>query len=93
MTNHVRDFQILYDDEIGSLDEPSGLRMKPAITGVRDLSVHPCHLHTHFVAAMTASLAAGERTLHSAKFRFGSSCNARIWDRHVVAAIGEYLKS
>ena len=59
MTNHIRDFQILYDDEIGSLDEPSRFLMKPAIAGIGDLAVHSRHLHAHFVAAMTASLAAG----------------------------------
>jgi len=59
MTNHIRDFQILYDDEIGSLDEPGRFLMKPAIAGIGDLTVQSCHLHTHFMAAMTASLAAG----------------------------------
>ena len=59
MANHVRDVQILYDDEIGSLDEPGRLLMKPAIAGIGDRTVHSCHLRTHFMAAMAASLAAG----------------------------------
>jgi len=33
MTNHVRDFQILYDDEIGSLDESGRLPYEASYCG------------------------------------------------------------
>ena len=59
MTNHVRDIQIFYRDQIGSLDERGRLLMKPRVAGVGDLTVHSCDLLTRFMAAMAAALAAG----------------------------------
>ena len=90
MTKHIRDVQILYYDDIGSLDELGGFLMKPGVAGVGDLTVQSCNLRTHFMAAIAASLASGQRALPAAQFLLRLSCNAWIRDLHVVAAIAEY---
>jgi len=90
MTNHIRDFQILYDNCIGSLHEPSRFRMKPTFAGIGDLTVHSGHLRTYFMAAMTTSLAAAERALPAPQFFLCSPCNAWVRNFPLVTAIGEY---
>ena len=44
MTNHVRDLQIFYDDEIGSLNELRRFPMQPSVARVGDLTVYSGHL-------------------------------------------------
>jgi len=68
MTNHIRDLQIFYDDEIGSLDEPGRFLMKPAIAGIGNLTVHSsATCAPHLYGGDDCSLAAGERALPAAQ--------------------------
>jgi len=92
MTHHIRDFQILYRDQIGSLDQLGRFLMKPGVTCVGDLTVQSCHLRTHFIPAMATSLAAGKRALASTQLFLGSLCKAWIGDNDVIAAIGEHFE-
>jgi len=93
MTKHIRDVQILYYDDLGSLDEFGRFLMKPGVACVGDLTVQSCHLRPHFMPAIAAALAAGKCTLAPTQFFLGPACDAWIGDYHVVTAPGEDIES
>src|SRR5438105_399558 len=93
MTNHIRDFQILDCDQVGTLYQRCRLLMQPGVARVRDLAVQSRYLGAHLPAAVAAALAAGQRALTQAQFFLCAPRDAWIRDHNIIAAIGEHLES
>jgi hypothetical protein len=93
MTNHVRDVQIFYRNQVGALDQRGRLLMKPGIARIGDLTIQLCYPRTRFRTTLTAWLTARQCALSTAQLLLSSLRDAWIGDYHVIAVISEHSQA